>query len=164
VAKRPEYPFIPRSTAYLEPGHFWSIPLAGGGFACGRVIQLRLDGVKRDPRVFLAGLMDWSGASAPTGEELAGRDVTDQGSVHIMTIRENAGEVIGFRDLALDGIEPALFRDAEYATCVQRGFEMMRTFDRQRDAELPVFSTWGFGVIQRLADHRFAERRSKRCT
>src|SRR5947209_7473357 len=160
MARRPEYPFVPKSTAYLEPGHFWSIPLAGGGYACGRVIQLSSDGGKRDPRMFLAGLMDWSGADAPTTEALAGCGVIEQGRVHVKTIGENAGEVLGFRDLSLDGIEPALFRDAECATCVQRGFELVRPFDRARDADLPVFSTWGFGVIKRLADHRFAERRT----
>ena len=164
MARQPEYPFVPRSTAYLEPGHFWSIPLAGGGFACGRVIQLRWDGGKRDPRVFLAGLMDWSDAEPPTAEALVGCGVLRQGSVHVKTIGENAGEVLGFRDLAADGIEPALFRDAGCATGVQRGFEVVRAFDRGRDAELPVFSTWGFGVIKRLADHQFAERRTRRCT
>ena len=162
MARQTEYPFIPRSTAYLEPGHFWSIPLAGGGYACGRVIQLRLDGGRRDPRLFLAGLMDWSGADPPTSEALAGCSVIEQGSVHVKTIGENAGEVLGFRDLALDGIEPALFRDAGCATRVQRGFEVVRVFDRERDAELPVFSTWGFGVIKRLADLRFAEHPTRR--
>src|SRR5688500_10547897 len=101
MARRPDYPFVPRSTAYLEPGHFWSIPLAGGGFACGRVLQLRSEGGKRDRRTFLAGLMDWSDADPPTAEALAGGGVIEQGSVHVRTIGENAGEVLGFRDLAL---------------------------------------------------------------
>jgi hypothetical protein len=155
MARRPEYPFVPRSTAYLEPGDFWSIPLAGGGFSCGRVIQLRMENGKRDLRIFLAGLMDWSGGSLPTADALAGCGVLAQGQVHIRTISENQGEVCGFRDLALDGIEPALFRDADGAICVQRGFEVVRPFDCERDTDLPVFGTWGYAVIRRKADRRF---------
>ena len=157
MARRPGYPFIPHSTAYLVPGHFWSIPLAGGGFGCGRVIQLRRESGKRDSRIFLAGLMDWAGESPPTAGGLAGRGVLAQGGVHVKTISENQGEVCGYRDLALDGIEPALFRDADVATSVQRGFEVIRPFDSERDAELPVFPAWGYGVIRRRADRHFPD-------
>ena len=34
------YPFRPKSTAELEAGQFWSIPLPDGRFACGRVLQM----------------------------------------------------------------------------------------------------------------------------
>ena len=158
MSRKLAFPFVPKSTAYLQPGHFWSIPLDGGGYACGRLIQFREKDGKRDPRVFLVGLMDWFSVAKPTPEAIAGHSVIKQGSVHVKTIAENAGEVLGFRDLALDGIEPALFRDAECATSVQRGFEMVRPFERDRDVELPVFSTWGFGFIKRLADSRFSTR------
>src|SRR3954467_14200909 len=112
MTKRPHYPFVPKSTTHLKAGHFWSIPLQNRGFACGRVIQLRIQNDKRDSRVFLGGLMDWFGESPPTAEAIAGCGVIAQGSLHVKAIRENAGQVLGFRDLSLEDIEPGLFRDA----------------------------------------------------
>src|SRR4051794_34952201 len=93
----PAYPFVPRSTAHLRPGQFWSIPLDGGRFACGRVLQLKIESGKIDRRLFLAGLMDWVGDSAPTAESIAGRGVVAQGGVHIKTIGEDAGAILGLR-------------------------------------------------------------------
>jgi len=158
MSRRPVYPFVPKSTAYLEPGHFWSIPLRNGGYACGRVLQLWTEAGRRNRRLFLAGLMDWSGGEPPTAEALAGRGVLDRGIVHVKTISENAGEVLGHRELALDGIEPGLFLDAACATRVQRGFDPLRPFDPGRDAGLPVLVTWGFAVIKLLADHHLGSR------
>jgi hypothetical protein len=39
----PAYPFVAKSTANLEPGQHWSIPLTGGRFGCGIVLALRFD-------------------------------------------------------------------------------------------------------------------------
>jgi hypothetical protein len=103
--------------------------------------------------------MDWSHREPPTAESIAGCGVIEQGHVHIKAIRETGGEVLGFRDLALDGIEPALFRDAWMPTYVQRGFEWLRPFHRRRDAGLPVFPTWGYDFIRRLAEMHFGGRR-----
>jgi hypothetical protein len=159
VAKAAEYPFVPKSTAGLEPGQFWSIPLDNGRIACGRVIQLRMEDGKRDSRAFLAGLMDWWGLKPPTSERIAGRGVVTQGGADIKTIVATGGQVLGFRDLSLDHIEPTLFRDAWNATCVQRGYDYMRPFDRRMDASLPVYSGWGYLVIKRIAEDRFGGRR-----
>src|SRR5262245_8470917 len=139
MSKRPSYPFVPKSTAYLEPGHFWSIPLNDGSFACGRVIQLWIKKGKPDTRSCLAGLMDWTDCTLPTAESIAGRRVIQQGHVHVKTIRETGGQVLGYRELALDAIEPNLFRDAWGATCVQRGFDWLRLYDAKTDASLPIF-------------------------
>jgi hypothetical protein len=157
MVKTIEYPFVPKSTAYLEPGHFWSIPLDRGGYSCGRVVQLRIQHGKRDSRVFLAGLMDWFGPDPPTAQSIAGKRVIEQGAVHVKTIRENKGQIFGFRELALDGIEPWLFKDAWVATYVQRGFEAVRRANG-RDAYLPVLSAWGFEVIKLLAEDYFGYR------
>ena len=124
VAKSVEYPFIAKSTATLEPGQFWSIPLGDGRFACGRVIQLRLEDGKRDSRTFLAGLMDWWGRKPPTAERIAGCGVVEQGGASIKTITATGGKILGFRDLSLDSIVPSLFRDAWAASWVQRGFDL----------------------------------------
>jgi hypothetical protein len=128
------------------------------GYACGRVIQLRIRDGKRDSRAILAGLMNWSDRELPTSDALAGCGVIEQGQAHIKTIRECGGAIQGFRDLALDGIEPQLSRDAWFATCVQRGFEILRPFDRAKDAQLPGFSAWGFGIVRMLAEKHFGGR------
>jgi hypothetical protein len=163
VAKAMNYPFGPKSTATLEPGHFWSIPLDNGRFACGRVIQLRIENGMRDSRSFLAGLMDWRGRKPPTVERIAGCGVIDQGSAHIKTIQATGGQVLGFRDLSLDHIEPSLFRDAELATWVQRGFDYLRPFNKRKDANLPVFSGWGYLVIKEMAEERFGRLHRNNC-
>ncbi len=153
-----EYPFVPKSTAGLEPGQFWSIPLDHGRFACGRVIQLRIEDGKRDSRAFLAGLMDWWGRKPPTAERIGGRGVVEQGGADIKTIVATGGQVLGFRELSLDQIEPSLFRNAETATQVQRGYDYLRPFDKKKDANLPVFSGWGYLFIKEIAEHRFGGR------
>src|SRR5262245_21051544 len=103
------YPFVPRSTARLCAGQFWSIPLLNGRWACGRVLQLKVTaGGRRDSRAFLAGLMNWSSRYPPTSDTIAGAQVLEQGQAHIKTIRENGGIVLGYRALEADGIEPGL--------------------------------------------------------
>src|SRR5258705_838794 len=39
----PTYPLIPKTTAHLRPGQFWSIPMADGRFGCGRVLRVDTD-------------------------------------------------------------------------------------------------------------------------
>ncbi len=156
------YPFIPKSTAYLKPGHFWSIPLDNGNFACGRVIQLKhLESGKIDTGIYLAGLMDWIDCKPPTSESIARRKTLKQGAVHIKTIRENQGEILGFRALEEDGIEPWLFltTSAGRTRYLQRGFtQLHEKANQQQVQELPVFSTYGYGVIKILAEKFLAKR------
>ena len=155
VAKRsPDYPFVPKSTAYLVPGQFWSIPLDSGVFACGRVLQLDTTSGKPHSRIFLAGLMDWWGILPPTVDSLAGRSVLEQGTMHVAAIGWNGWQILGLRDLRLDGIEPGLVRDAHVATYVQRGFDYLRPAQAE-DAQLPVFSAWGPRVMKIAAEQHF---------
>ena len=104
--------------------------------------------------------MDWSADQPPTDDAITGCGVIQQGHVHIKTIGENGGHILGFRDLCLDGIEPNLFRDAWGATCVQRGFDWLRPYDRTKDTDLPVFPTWGYTFIKELAERNFGSRRN----
>jgi hypothetical protein len=74
VAKLVEYPFVPQSTAGLEPRQFWSIPLDNGRFACSavqlanklcRVLETlqrprRPDKLDSDPRHFGVDVMQFS--------------------------------------------------------------------------------------------------------
>src|ERR1051325_10015268 len=107
--KQRVFPFEAKSTRYLLPGDFWAIPLRGGSFACGRVIQLheRDDG-SLDSRLFLAGLLDWVGDTPPTLTAIAGCPTLIQGQAHVRTIQTSGGVILGHRPLADDSIEPAL--------------------------------------------------------
>lgn len=78
-------------------------------------------------RMFQAGLMDWVGDHPPTSDDLIGKAVVDQGAVHIKTITENGGEIIGCRELSLDDLKPEQF----------------------------FLPTWGFAVIVLVAEDRF---------
>jgi hypothetical protein len=152
------YPFTPKSTRAILPGQFWAIPLSDGRFACGRVIALKIrsDG-SLDSRGFLAGLLDWVGDSPPTSDGIAGRPTIDQGGVHIKTIEHTGGALLGHRPLKPDGIEPDLFlSESPGRNCrLQRGFKTLRRATPREQRKLPVFSTWGYAVIQGIAEKHF---------
>jgi hypothetical protein len=159
--RAPAYPFEPRSNAYLEPGQFWAVPLSDGRFACGRVLAVPRD--RSDPfvdggtRLFLAGLMDWVGAAEPTAGDLRGSRLVAQGMAHVMTIRETGGRVLGQRDLEPDGVVG--FRTVTHraggTVWVYEGARRVRAATRDEAARLPLLSTWGFKVIEVLAEARF---------
>lgn len=152
------FPFVPKSTKQLAAGQFWAVPLVDGRFACGRVIRLMLkqDG-KVDARRFLAGLLDWVGTQPPTSDAIAGCRTVEQGGVHIKTVLETGGSILGYRPLEADGIEPDLFLSHSFGPgcMLQRGFEIVRPATAKEQAELPTFSTWGYMVIQILAEKKF---------
>ena len=149
------YPFVPKSTAYLIPGQFWSIPLDDGRHACGRVLQL--DDTGDNGRLFVAGLLDWSGDGPPTSQAIAGACVLEHGGVHVKTISENGGEVIGMRPLELDSIEvPLSLDEAPGTNCrLRRGYRLLGLATPTQQEEIPVFRTWGYGVIKLLAERHF---------
>ena len=156
--RAPKYPFVPKSTVHLEPGHFWSFPLLGDRYACGRVLQVKTnaDGT-RDRRMFLAGLLDWCATEPPTFDSIAGAKLVDHGAVHIRTISHNGGQIIGLRPLELDHLEIplTLSQRAAHGCKLTRGFDTLGTATVEQITMLPVFSTWGYRVINVLAEHRF---------
>ena len=93
-------PSIPRSTAALRPGQFWSIPLRDGRFGCGRVLGV----VPRGRTWFIGALLDWVGDAPPTAEAIAGAPVLEVGNAHIRTIGFDGGAILGERPLDADGI------------------------------------------------------------
>jgi hypothetical protein len=159
--RKPGYPFVPRSTAYLEPGQFWAVPLSDGRFACGRVLAV----LPRDAdifvgggrRLFFAGLMDCVGAAPPTSDDLAGARLIAQGSAHVRTTRETGGAVLGWRALEADGVVGlrAVSHGAGGTVYLYEGARRLRPATDDERRELPVLSTWGFKVIERLAEHVF---------
>jgi hypothetical protein len=151
------YPFVPKSTAYLIPGQFWSIPLTNGRFACGRVLELH----PKQTRGFLAGLLNWTGDIPPSSERIAGCQTIDQGEVHICVIGNNGGEILGWRPLEEDAIEPWLFLSQRMVLpgcTVQQGYRYLRPATLEDGQKYPVFSWWGPGVIKLVAEHHFAGR------
>lgn len=118
------YPFTPKSTAYMKPGQFWGFQLSDSSWASGVVLSLRsMHGKeKRHSRLFLAGLVDWRGANAPTASDISGRAILVRGYAHIRLIHENGGSILG----TVDSVS------ADQA-------------ELPRDDSLP---TWGFRVIR----------------
>ena len=112
---------------------------------------------KQDLRTFLAGLLDWVGKQPPTSESIAGSPTLKQGGVHIKTILETGGCILGYRPLEADGIEPDLFlsQSPGPACWLQRGFQLVRPATAQEQISLKVFGTWGYMVIRTLAEHYF---------
>ena len=100
------YPLIPRTTAHLRPGQFWSIPMADGRFGCGRV--LRVDtGARTGGRTrFIGAILDWVGDSPPSADAIAGSQVLNVGNAHVRLVSFSGGAILGERPLAADGIEP----------------------------------------------------------
>lgn len=154
------YPFVPGSTNELEPGHFWSIPLANGSFACGRVLQMEVVNGQRARKRFLAGLLDWHSSNKPDYDSIAGSQVIAHGEVHIKTIQENGGEVLGLRPLSLDHIEiPFTLAQSPGSGCrLRQGFQLLGIATLEQQTKLPVFSTWGYGVIKTRAEKQFGKK------
>jgi hypothetical protein len=151
------YPFRPLSTAHLEPGQFWAIPLEHGRFACGRVIQLiEQDGV-RDRRLFLAGLSSWCGTVEPSAQGLAGHSVLEQGQLQIKSIQEAGGAILGTRPLEFDSVRRSMFLDqAGGKNCMLlEGTRAIRLASEEDITRYAVLGTWGYSVPTVLAKKYF---------
>ena len=157
--KRLDYPLVPKSAGWLVPGQFWALPLSDGTFGCGRVIEVPAAEHRVSRMEFLAGVLDWRDTSEPTAASISQATCFAQGRAHIRAITRSGGAVLGVRDLAADGIEPWVFRGAHHYvnSYVLRGCAPLRA-QSPEDSDLPVLSTWGYGVPVRLAEARFVNR------
>jgi hypothetical protein len=144
------YPFKPKSSANLRLGDFWALPLAGGKYGCGRVIALKPKTGIGSRSMLLAGLMNWIGSTPPTAEGLAGCTTLVQGQIHLRSIWETGGEILGNRPLAEDGIEADQFlSESPGKNCMlMQGYEVIRPASAAEQCQLPAFSTWGYLFIQ----------------
>ena len=159
AAPAPTYPFVPKSNAYLRAGQFWAVPLSDGRFACGRVLDVPLPGdphVPANSRMFLAGLLDCVGPRPPTDESIGGARLIAQGFAHIKAILTTGGEILGWRDLAADGIVPERWR-SHVAGGTVWAYEGARRLHpvHDDDRDLPLMGTWGYSVVRVLAERRF---------
>ena len=158
-AAPPAYPFVPKSNRWLEAGQFWAIPLSNGRFACGRVLDVpRVNDlhVPVNSRMFLAGLVEWSGTEPPSGDRIAGSGLVEQGFAHIKAILTTGGEILGSRPLVLDRIVPMRWRShvAGGTVWIFEGARRLRPAT-DADRDVPVMGTWGYSVINLLAEERF---------
>jgi hypothetical protein len=101
------YPFVPRSTAHLLAGQFFSFRLSDGNFACGRILSTAWPDGSGRRSMFYFGLMDWCGDKVASSEDLAGRGLLYENWGHIVMFVDYSARIDGFRSLELDGIEPA---------------------------------------------------------
>ena len=154
----PNYPFIPKSTAYLQEGQIISVPISNGRFACGRVLQLLVENGKRDKVQFIVGLMDWSGEQPPNSEAISGAKILKHGQAHIKTVKECGAQIVDFRLLESDGLEVPLSLDqAPSKNCkLRQGFNILGGASKEQQESLKVFSTWGYGVLKIKAEQQFA--------
>jgi hypothetical protein len=108
----PEYPFVPKTTAHLAPGEFWSIPLSDGRFACGMVLAVggSADAGAESRTAFIGGIVDWVGDNSPTADAVAGSSVRDVGHAHVRCIAEGGGAILGCRPLPADMPEAGAIR------------------------------------------------------
>lgn len=158
--KRLTYPFVPKSANWLLAGQFWALPLSDGTFGCARVIEVPPAETRYSRMEFLAGVLDWHSTVAPTSDSIAGARCLDQGHAHIRAITRTGAEILGFRAIEADGIEPWLFRGAEFwkNSQVTRGFVPVRP-QTAADDDLPVLSTWGYNVPCVIAEARFVSKK-----
>lgn len=153
-AKQISYPLSIKSTAYLQPGQYWAVPLKSGKFACGRVIQLW----SLSRKYFLCGLMDWLGDAPPDAESIAGCRTVEQGCTRIEAIHITGGMILGYRPLELEDIMPQMFCSQQVfaSHCMlKRGFDDVRPATREEWEKYPTFSFWGYGLVPILAERYF---------
>jgi hypothetical protein len=159
AASEPRYPFVPKSNANLRAGQFWAVPLSDGRFGCARVLDVPRTPdlhVPTNSRMFLAGLLGWVDPRPPTTESIAGANLIAQGFAHIKTILTTGGAILGWRDLATDAIVPDRWRShvAGGTVWLYEGARRLRPATDD-DRDLPVMGTWGYSVLQLLAEQRF---------
>jgi hypothetical protein len=148
-----KYPFIPKSTARLTPGDFWSVPLADGRFACGRVLHKMPAGRQGNRVGFWGGLQNWVGTAPPTPEAIAGTGIVDAGTMHILSITTLGGAVLGHAKLA--DTETSACHCVACGNSVLDPFEFVRTAsDEDRKTMFPC-SAWGYDFIRMRAEWLF---------
>src|SRR5262245_15501937 len=94
-------PLIPKTTAHLRPGQFWSIPLSDGRFGCGRVLRAETGSATGGRTRFIGAVLDWVGDEPPTADSIAGAQVLAVGNAHVRVISFDGGAIVGERPLDL---------------------------------------------------------------
>lgn len=128
------YPFIPKSTSYLEPGQIWPIPLSDGNNACG-VVLAKLQGQEGiDKRVFYAALLDWVGNEPPDAEKINTSSFLEIGALHVKAISIIGSQIIGKTEFEGLPLNPSEYSDE--------------------------IVTMGYNVLSAVAEKHFVDRSS----
>ncbi len=99
------YPLVPKSAKSLLPGQYWAVPMKGGGFACGRVLQVGASEIPTPTRAFFGALHSWVGTSPPNDRTELGPALIQCGVMHIKAITQTGGAILGERPLAADRVQ-----------------------------------------------------------
>ena len=160
--------FVPKSNSRLRPGHYWAVPLADGRFAAGRVLQVKVGECASSTCQFFGGLHDWIGAKPPVCADICGTGFIAYGVMHIKSITETGGRVLGECELDdVDGELPRMnsgFSARNGSTMILSGMVPIRPARRDELNELmkgPGLPFWGFDFIQTLAEERLATGKGK---
>ncbi len=148
------YPFQPKSSRSLRPGHYWAIPLDDGRYGCGVVVET--DGVDV-PGGVMAALLEWSGDQPPTNDDIDHvNQVLHHGIMGIKAITDCGDLVRGQRDLVRYPIElPETVSHRGGGTVwVLRGTRRVREATKEEARDMPAQSTLGFRVLQVRANAR----------
>lgn len=148
--KKPQYPFVPKSAAHLEVGHFWPIQLSKGGFRCGCVLGFLEREGKRRRSGFLAGLLDWRGDSYPTAKAIRSAAVVRQGFAHIRIIAESPSGILGRQESLVPYLWTEHYRGEKWV--LRRGSDFVRFITHGEAQQFPRQSTWGLNVLRLLAE------------
>jgi len=145
----------------MPPGSFWDIPLENGYYGAGIVLERCPRQRQGHTRMFLAGLLDWIGKDIPTERDILSTGVAAQGFAHLYAVTKNKGMIRGCIDLSRTAIKPGIWRDSHVGPDVRlrRGYTDLGPSRAEANwQELPVASTWGYGVIVVLARKLYRSR------
>lgn len=88
------YPFVPASTAELQLGDLWAVPLKGGDLAVLQVRGLKTSGAGARTHL-VAGVVHWRSPVLPVGHDLRGRRVLVEGLARFEVFAPGRAEVFG---------------------------------------------------------------------
>jgi hypothetical protein len=102
------YPHVPRSTATLTPGQYWGIRLPSGIWGVWPRPSEAGHFRDRKPDPLSRRLNAMDRQKSPAEDSIAGAPLLDQARAEVKAILETGPEILGYRALERDGIEPRL--------------------------------------------------------
>ena len=91
------FPVVPASTADLQLGDLFAVPLKGGDLSVFQVRGLKSGGSGAYTH-FVAGVVDWRAPKLPVGFDLRGRRVLVEGVLRFEVFAPGRAEVFGNSD------------------------------------------------------------------
>jgi hypothetical protein len=129
--------------------------LKDGRHGAGVVVALctadAAHGGRLDSRIFVAGVLSWSGDAPPTTTALAGSELFQWGDAHILTIADGGGEILGMVDFPLNEIPVRSHTFGGTVWLWVNGEKRRPATDAERQS-LPNRGSWGYKVARLLAE------------